>query len=75
MSITLAYAGLHHGRRKKEARHDAAGCVNPAEKKISTFFRRSCREGVCGSDGLNMNGRMVWPVLLTPISALNQPEG
>ncbi len=20
-------------------------------------FRRSCREGVCGSDGLNMNGR------------------
>ena len=20
-------------------------------------FRRSCREGVCGSDGLNMNGK------------------
>ena len=20
-------------------------------------FRRSCREGVCGSDGMNMNGK------------------
>ena len=23
----------------------------------SLSFRRSCREGVCGSDGLNMNGK------------------
>ena len=23
----------------------------------SLAFRRSCREGVCGSDGLNMNGK------------------
>ncbi len=29
------------------------------EKDPSLSFRRSCREGVCGSDGL----RMVWPVL------------
>ena len=32
------------------------------EKDPSLSFRRSCREGVCGSDGLNMNGK-VWPVL------------
>lgn len=30
------------------------------EKDPSLSFRRSCREGVCGSDGLNMNGKMVW---------------
>ena len=27
------------------------------EKDPSLAFRRSCREGVCGSDGLNMNGK------------------
>jgi len=27
------------------------------EKDPSVTYRRSCREGVCGSDGLNMNGR------------------
>lgn len=27
------------------------------EKDTSMTFRRSCREGVCGSDGLNMNGK------------------
>lgn len=27
------------------------------EKEPSVTFRRSCREGVCGSDGLNMNGK------------------
>mgnify|MGYP003386817393 CR=1 FL=1 len=26
------------------------------EQDSSLSFRRSCREGVCGSDGLNMNG-------------------
>ena len=24
-------------------------------------FRRSCREGVCGPDGINMNGKMASP--------------
>ena len=28
-----------------------------AEQDPSVTFRRSCREGVCGSDGLNMNGK------------------
>ena len=27
------------------------------EQDPSVTFRRSCREGVCGSDGLNMNGK------------------
>lgn len=34
------------------------------EQDPSIAFRRSCREGVCGSDGLNMNGKMVWHVSL-----------
>ncbi len=50
--------------KRKRSRHDVAGCAYPAERERSQpSFRRSCREGVCGSDGLNMNGRMVWPVL------------
>jgi succinate dehydrogenase / fumarate reductase iron-sulfur subunit len=28
-----------------------------ADYDASVTYRRSCREGVCGSDGLNMNGR------------------
>ena len=27
------------------------------EKDPTLAYRRSCREGVCGSDGLNMNGK------------------
>ena len=27
-----------------------------AEHDASVTYRRSCREGVCGSDGLNING-------------------
>jgi len=27
------------------------------EQDPTLSFRRSCREGVCGSDGLNMNGK------------------
>lgn len=27
------------------------------EQDPSLAFRRSCREGVCGSDGLNINGK------------------
>ena len=42
------------------------------EKDPSLSFRRSCREGVCGSDGLNMNGKNGL-ACITPISALNHP--
>ncbi|WP_413110543.1 succinate dehydrogenase iron-sulfur subunit [Thaumasiovibrio sp. DFM-14] len=35
----------------------------------SLSFRRSCREGVCGSDGINMNGKNGL-ACITPLSAL-----
>ena len=34
-------------------------------------FRRSCREGVCGSDGMNMNGKNGL-ACITPLSALGK---
>ena len=39
------------------------------EKDTSLSFRRSCREGVCGSDGLNMNGKNGL-ACITPLSEL-----
>lgn len=39
------------------------------EQDASLSFRRSCREGVCGSDGLNMNGQNGL-ACITPLSAL-----
>lgn len=35
-------------------------------------YRRSCREGVCGSDGLNING-VNGLACITPVSGLKQP--
>ena len=35
-------------------------------------FRRSCREGVCGSDGMNINGRNGL-ACITPMDSLSQP--
>lgn len=35
-------------------------------------FRRSCREGVCGSDAVNANGRNVL-ACITPLAELKQP--
>lgn len=40
------------------------------EQDPSLSFRRSCREGVCGSDGLNMNGKNGL-ACITPLSALS----
>jgi succinate dehydrogenase / fumarate reductase iron-sulfur subunit len=39
------------------------------EKDPSVAYRRSCREGVCGSDGVNMNGRNGL-ACVTPISEI-----
>jgi len=39
------------------------------EKDSSITFRRSCREGVCGSDGLNMNGTNGL-ACITPLSSV-----
>ncbi|MDW8324513.1 MAG: succinate dehydrogenase iron-sulfur subunit [Burkholderiales bacterium] len=38
----------------------------------SLAFRRSCREGVCGSDGVNVNGVNVL-ACITPLEGLRQP--
>ncbi len=40
------------------------------EQDPTLSFRRSCREGVCGSDGINMNGNNGL-ACITPISAFN----
>jgi len=39
------------------------------EKEPQITFRRSCREGVCGSDGMNINGKNGL-ACITPVSAL-----
>ncbi len=44
------------------------------EQDPSLSFRRSCREGVCGSDGLNMNGKNGL-ACITPSSALGKGKG
>lgn len=38
----------------------------------SLSFRRSCREGVCGSDAMNINGRNGL-ACMTAVSALKEP--
>ena len=43
------------------------------ERDPSIAYRRSCREGVCGSDGINMNGRNGL-ACITPVSAA-APQG
>lgn len=37
------------------------------EQDPSVVYRRSCREGVCGSDGMNMNGKNGL-ACITPVS-------
>ena len=45
------------------------------EKDQSLSYRRSCREGVCGSDGVNMNGKnglaCITPVSEAPTAVMN----
>ena len=40
-------------------RPDAAGChsAHQGSQDDSLTLRKSCREGVCGSDAMNINGR------------------
>jgi succinate dehydrogenase / fumarate reductase iron-sulfur subunit len=42
------------------------------EKDPSLSFRRSCQEGVCGSDGMNING-LNGLACITPLSELKEP--
>ena len=41
------------------------------ERDATLTYRRSCREGVCGSDGMNINGANAL-ACITPVSALLQ---
>lgn len=49
---------------------DALIQIKATESGLS--FRRSCREGVCGSDGMNINGKNGL-ACVTPVSALSEP--
>ncbi len=42
------------------------------DQDATLAFRRSCREGVCGSDGMNINGKNGL-ACITPISSLKSP--
>lgn len=42
------------------------------EQDPSLGFRRSCREGVCGSDGMNINGTNGL-ACITPLAGIKQP--
>ncbi len=42
------------------------------EQDETLAFRRSCREGVCGSDAMNINGRNGL-ACVTPLASLKQP--
>ncbi len=42
------------------------------EKDPSLTFRRSCQEGVCGSDGMNING-LNGLACITPLAELKEP--
>jgi len=46
--------------------------VRLKEQDDSLSFRRSCREGVCGSDAMNINGRNGL-ACVTPLKGLSEP--
>jgi succinate dehydrogenase / fumarate reductase iron-sulfur subunit len=41
------------------------------ERDTTISFRRSCREGVCGSDGMNINGKNGL-ACITPLSEIKK---
>ena len=49
---------------------DALLLLKAADETLS--FRRSCKEGVCGSDGMNINGRNGL-ACITPLAGLKKP--
>lgn len=49
---------------------DALKLLKAEDETLS--FRRSCSEGVCGSDGMNINGRNQL-ACITPLSSLKDP--
>ena len=71
-------------RDEKPWMQDISVEVDPSDKKLldvlvrlkaqddSLSFRRSCREGVCGSDAMNINGKNAL-ACMTDIADLKQP--
>jgi succinate dehydrogenase / fumarate reductase, iron-sulfur subunit len=49
---------------------DALGYLKEQDETLS--FRRSCGEGVCGSDGMSINGRNSL-ACITPLASLKEP--
>jgi succinate dehydrogenase / fumarate reductase iron-sulfur subunit len=49
-----------------------AALLKLKERDQSLSFRRSCGEGVCGSDGMNINGRNGL-ACVTPLASLKEP--
>jgi succinate dehydrogenase / fumarate reductase iron-sulfur subunit len=49
-----------------------AALLKIKEQDESLSFRRSCQEGVCGSDGMNINGRNGL-ACITPLASLKEP--
>jgi succinate dehydrogenase / fumarate reductase, iron-sulfur subunit len=49
---------------------DALGRIKEHDDSLS--YRRSCREGVCGSDAMNINGRNAL-ACITPLEGLREP--
>ena len=54
MSCTMLHLQGHHsGRLRLPAFHD------DSEVDTTLTFRRSCREGICGSCAMNINGKQL----------------
>jgi succinate dehydrogenase / fumarate reductase iron-sulfur subunit len=53
-------------------RQDAARRADALKRSPTLSFRRSCREGVCGSDAMNINGKNGL-ACLTNLRSLKQP--
>ncbi|MEJ2059643.1 MAG: succinate dehydrogenase iron-sulfur subunit [Gammaproteobacteria bacterium] len=49
-----------------------AALIKLKEQDETLSFRRSCQEGVCGSDGMNINGRNGL-ACITPLASLKEP--
>ena len=69
---------------RKPRLQDYELALQPADRKVldalerlraqddSLAYRRSCREGVCGSDAMNINGRNAL-ACITPLESLREP--
>jgi succinate dehydrogenase / fumarate reductase, iron-sulfur subunit len=71
-------------RHRRPVMQDYDVALDPSDRKVldalerlrqqddSLAYRRSCREGVCGSDAMNINGRNAL-ACITPLEGLREP--